>query len=122
MAPEIALTFGWVDTWGQGIFLGALLSLSSTAVVLKTLTERGEINTRHGQIMLAILIAQDLALGLMLAILPALNQPGPLWQAIGMVLLKVTVFLGAAFVVGRWIIPLIIREIARTESNEQHSS
>jgi monovalent cation:H+ antiporter-2, CPA2 family len=118
LVAAIALTFGWVNTLGQGIFWGALLSLSSTAVVLKTLSDCGEVNTRHGQIMLAILIAQDLALGLMLAILPAINQPGPLWQVIGIVLFKVMAFLLAAFAAGRWIIPLIIREIARTQSNE----
>ncbi|MEL7350526.1 MAG: cation:proton antiporter [Cyanobacteria bacterium P01_A01_bin.116] len=114
----IALWFGWVGTLPQGIFWGALLSLSSTAVVLKTLTERGEINTRHGQIMLSILIAQDLALGLMLAILPAINEPGPLWQVIGLVLLKVVAFLVAALIAGRWIIPVIIRQVAMTESSE----
>jgi predicted Kef-type K+ transport protein len=52
---------GWASGITQGIFLGAVLSLSSTAIVLKTLTESGETNTVHGQIMLAILIAQDLA-------------------------------------------------------------
>ena len=114
----IALTFGWADTLGQGIFWGALLSLSSTAVVLKTLTERGEINTRHGQIMLAILIAQDLALGLMLAILPAVNQPGPLWQVIGLVFLKVIGFLLAALAMGRWVIPVVIRQVVLTENSE----
>ncbi len=114
----IALTFGWVDSLPEGIFWGALLSLSSTAVVLKMLTERGEINTRHGQIMLAILIAQDLALGFMLAILPAINQSGPLWQVIGLVLLKVGGFLVAAMLIGRWIIPVVIRQVARTESDE----
>ncbi len=114
----ITLGFGWTDTIGQGIFWGALLSLSSTAVVLKTLTERGELNTRHGQIMLAVLIAQDLALGLMLAILPAINQPGSLWQVIGLVLLKVVAFLLVALAFGRWVIPVVIREVARTESSE----
>lgn len=114
----IALSLGWVTALPQGIFWGALLSLSSTAVVLKTLTERGEINTRHGQIMLAILIAQDLALGLMLAILPAINQPGPIATVVGLVLLKVIGFLIAALIAGRWIVPVIIRQIAFTESSE----
>ncbi len=118
----VALTFGWVSSIPQGLFWGALLSLSSTAVVLKTLTERGEINTRHGQIMLAILIAQDLALGLMLAIVPAISGPSssaaPLWQVIGFVLLKVISFLIAAVIAGRWIIPVIIRQVALTESSE----
>ncbi|MGB3789265.1 MAG: cation:proton antiporter [Phormidesmis sp.] len=118
LVTAITLSFGWVDTLGQGLFWGALLSLSSTAVVLKTLSERGETNTRHGQIMLAILIAQDLALGLMLAIVPAVNQPGPLWQVIGLVLLKVISFLVAAVLVGRFVIPVVIRQVALTESSE----
>ena len=114
----IALNFGWVSAIPQGLFWGALLSLSSTAVVLKTLTERGEINTRHGQIMLAILIAQDLALGLMLAIVPAINDPGPIGIVVGLAILKVIGFLIAALIAGRWIVPVLIRQIAFTESSE----
>ena len=114
----IALNFGWVSTIPKGLFWGALLSLSSTAVVLKTLTERGEINTRHGQIMLAILIAQDLALGLMLAIVPAINDPGPIGFVIGLAVLKVIGFLIAALIAGRWIVPVLIRQVAFTESSE----
>ncbi|PSR15485.1 sodium:calcium exchanger, partial [filamentous cyanobacterium CCP3] len=71
----LAYLTGWVDTLPTAVFLGAVLSLSSTAVVLKSLIERNEMQTNHGQIMLAILIAQDLGVGLMLAILPALTQP-----------------------------------------------
>lgn len=118
LVTAITLSFGWVDSLAQGLFWGALLSLSSTAVVLKTLSERGETNTRHGQIMLAILIAQDLALGLMLAIVPAINQPGPLWQVVGLVFLKVSSFLVAAVLVGRFVVPVVIRQIALTESSE----
>ncbi|NET58545.1 MAG: sodium:calcium exchanger, partial [Symploca sp. SIO2E6] len=102
----------------QGIFLGAILSLSSTAVVLKTLTERGEVNTLHGQVMLAILIAQDLALGLMLAMLPALNQPENIASALFAALLKVLLFLSAAFAVGKWLVPPAIKHIAATENSE----
>ncbi|MEL7141759.1 MAG: cation:proton antiporter [Cyanobacteria bacterium J06573_11] len=118
LVAAITLSFGWVSGVPQGIFWGAMLSLSSTAVVLKTLSERGEINTRHGQIMLAVLIAQDLALGLMLAIVPAINQPGPLWQVVGFVLLKVTSFLLVAVMAGRYVVPVIIRQVALTESSE----
>ena len=118
LVSAIALTFGWADSLPRAIFGGTVLSLSSTAVVLKTLTERGETNTRHGQIMLAILIAQDLALGFMLAVLPAVNQPGALWQVIGLVLLKVGGFLVAALLIGRWVIPIIIRQVVSTESSE----
>jgi len=109
---------GWLSGWTQGIFLGSILSLSSTAVVLKTLTERGEVNTIHGQVMLAILIAQDLALGFMLAILPALNAPDHLWPTLGAALLKVSLFLGLAIALGKWVVPPLIKNIARTESSE----
>ncbi|MDY6940642.1 MAG: cation:proton antiporter [Cyanobacteriota bacterium] len=114
----ISILLGWVEDIPQGIFLGAVLSLSSTAVVLKTLTERGETNTIHGQVMLAVLIAQDLALGLMLAILPALNEPENLVNALGIAVLKALLFFAGAFVAGRWFIPKIMRSVATTESSE----
>ncbi len=113
-----ATLIGWVKSPVQGIFLGAILSLSSTAVVLKSLTERGEVNTLHGQVMLAILIAQDLALGIMLAILPALKQPENLTLALFAALLKALLFFTAAFAAGKWIVPRVIKQVAQTESNE----
>ncbi|MGJ3254000.1 MAG: cation:proton antiporter [Elainellaceae cyanobacterium] len=118
LVAVISLAFGWATSVTQGIFLGAVLSLSSTAVVLKTLTERGETSTLHGQIMLAILIAQDLALGVMLAILPALNQPENLGWALANALLKVLLFLGGAIAFGKWIVPRLIRAVAATENSE----
>ena len=114
----ISLVCGWVEGVSQGIFLGAVLSLSSTAVVLKTLTERGETNTLHGQVMLAILIAQDLALGLMLAILPALNEPENLVNSLSIAIFKALLFFAGAFIAGRWFIPRIMRSVATTESGE----
>ena len=71
----ISVSVGWVSTPQQGVFLGAILSLSSTAVVLKSLMESNETATPHGQVMLGILVVQDLALGFMLAVLPALDRP-----------------------------------------------
>ncbi|MGF1538266.1 MAG: cation:proton antiporter [Elainellaceae cyanobacterium] len=112
------VAFGWVDRISEGIFLGAVISLSSTAVVLKTLAERGETNTLHGQIMLAILIAQDLALGVMLALLPTLNQPEDFWSALGGALLKISLFIVGAIAIGRWVVPRVIRAVAKTESSE----
>ncbi|MGV2827053.1 cation:proton antiporter [Myxosarcina sp. GI1(2024)] len=113
-----AWVFGWVTTPTQGIFLGAILSLSSTAVVLKTLTERGEVDTIHGQVMLAILIAQDLALGLMLAVLPALNEPDNLVPALVAAILKAAIFFVSAIAVGYWVIPSLMKTIAQTENSE----
>ena len=114
----LTTVLGWVQTPVEGIFVGAVLSLSSTAVVLKTLTERGEVNTIHGQVMLAILIAQDLALGLMLAILPALNQPDNLFPALVAAVLKAVLFFTGALAAGYWVIPRLMTTVAKTENSE----
>ncbi len=108
----------WVKTPIEGIFMGAVLSLSSTAVVLKTLTERGEVNTIHGQVMLAILIAQDLALGLMLAVLPALNQPDILLPALIAAVVKAVLFFAGAIAAGYYVIPRLMTTVAKTENSE----
>jgi len=127
---QIALTIlvtvvvcGVTGAWGtlpaKGVFLGCILSLSSTAVVLKCLMERNETETPHGQVMLGILVVQDLALGLMLAVLPALHAPG---EAIGIALLtalvRIGLFAAGAVVAGIWLIPPLLRLLARTESRE----
>lgn len=110
---------GWVNSIPTAIFLGAVLSLSSTAVVLKSLIERNEVQTIHGQIMLAILIVQDLGLGVMLAILPALTQPPEMiGSAIGVAILKNILFLAGALLAGRWLIPWLIRWMAQSGSQE----
>ncbi|BDA73264.1 probable potassium efflux transporter [Calothrix sp. PCC 7716] len=114
----LTIITGWVEGIIQGIFLGVVLSFSSTAVVLKTLAERGETYTLHGQVMLAILIAQDLVLGFMLALLPALNQPSSIVFAIGAALLKVIVFLALSVGFSRWIVPGLITRVAAAENTE----
>ena len=115
----VSLFMGWVSSPAQGVFLGAILSLSSTAVVLKCLMERNETETPHGQVMLGILVVQDLALGLMLAVLPALDQPIEfIGIAVLTALLRIGLFAGGAVAAGIWIIPPLLRLLARTESRE----
>lgn len=114
-----SLLMGWVTSPVQGIFLGAILSLSSTAVVLKCLMERNEASTQHGQVMLGILVVQDLALGLMLAVLPALDAPAEaIGLAVGRSLLLIVLFALGAIGFGLWVIPPLLRFLARTESRE----
>ena len=110
---------GWVEELPTAIFLGAVLSLSSTAVVLKSLIERNEVQTAHGQVMLGILIVQDLGLGLMLAVLPVLTEPpATIGQGIFEALVKVAVFFALALVMGVKLVPPLMQQIARTGSQE----
>ncbi|MGA9379518.1 MAG: cation:proton antiporter [Phormidium sp.] len=113
------VTGAWANLPAKGVFLGAILSLSSTAVVLKCLMERNETETSHGQVMLGILVVQDLALGLMLAVLPALDQPPEaIGKAVLFAVLRIGLFAAGAVAVGIWLIPPLLRFLARTESKE----
>jgi len=66
---------GWGMSWSveQGILLGFVLAVSSTAVTVKVLADKGELRTQFGRITVGILIAQDLAVVAMLLIIEALN-------------------------------------------------
>ena len=71
----ITTTIGWAMAWTtqQGILLGFVLAVSSTAVTVKVLADIGELRTHFGRITVGVLIAQDLAVVAMLLIIEALN-------------------------------------------------
>ncbi|GLU10031.1 hypothetical protein SLE2022_268600 [Rubroshorea leprosula] len=66
----------------EGIFVGAFLSMSSTAVVLKFLMERNSISALHGQVTIGTLILQDCAVGLLFALLPVLGGTSGIFQGV----------------------------------------
>jgi len=103
----------------QSILFGLIISLSSTAVCLKIIMERGELTSVHGRIMIAILILQDIAVVLMMVVIPiiegvAQNIPLALATAIG----KAALFIGIAIVSGRWLLPWLIGRIGGVRSRE----
>lgn len=112
-APALGLTFA------QGIFLGALLSLSSTVVALKLLLARGEAGSQHGRGALGILVAQDLAVVPMVILLPSLG----LAAADGLVAVARQVGLGIALVavayaVGTRVVPWLLGHAAGPHARE----
>ncbi|XP_017983643.1 PREDICTED: K(+) efflux antiporter 4 isoform X2 [Theobroma cacao] len=66
----------------EGVFVGAFLSMSSTAVVLKFLMERNSISALHGQVTIGTLILQDCAVGLLFALLPVLGGSSGILQGV----------------------------------------
>ncbi|MFS8822464.1 cation:proton antiporter [Synechococcus sp. W60.2] len=118
ITAALAVASGWL-TPVQGIFLGAVLSLSSTAVVLKSLTETNQMGTPQAHAMLGILIVQDLAVGLMLAVLPALDCPLPeLAGSLAKALAEIGLVGLGAVVGGTWLVPAFLRLLAQQESKE----
>ncbi|KAE8677145.1 K(+) efflux antiporter 4 [Hibiscus syriacus] len=66
----------------EGVFVGAFLSMSSTAVVLKFLMERNSLSALHGQVTIGTLILQDCAVGLLFALLPVLGGSSGILQGV----------------------------------------
>lgn len=109
----------WDIPFRQVVFWGCLLSLSSTAIVLKALKERGETDTLHGRATISILIFQDLAVIPMMLFIPLLAQSDG--QGIGGLLLALTtsvVLLGMIIVTARWVVPRLLEHIVRTQIRE----
>ena len=103
----------------QAIFAGFLASLSSTAIVMKVIQNRGELGTFHGQTSLAILIFQDIIIVPMILITPMLaGESDASSQSILIVVAKgigvvIIMLLGA-----KYIVPTILHQIAKTQSKE----
>ncbi len=107
----LGLALGW--TFEQSILLSFVISLSSTMVVLKSLTDRGELQTIHGRVMTGMLVMQDLAFVPMIAIVPALaGNGGSLAQDIAVGGLKAVVVLALVFIAGGRVIPWLLRRAA----------
>ena len=103
----------------ETIFWGCLLSLSSTAIVLKALGERGEMDTHHGRSTIGILLFQDLAVVPMILITPHLGgeQTGGMTSII-LTLSKSAMVVFFIVVAARVITPRLLEHIVRTRSRE----
>jgi CPA2 family monovalent cation:H+ antiporter-2 len=107
------------STVGQSLFLGFLVALSSTAIVLKILQERAEIDSPHGRISLAILIFQDLIVVPMMLFTPLLaGTKGDIGQSLLLLLGKGVGIILLVVVSARWLVPPVLYQIARTRSRE----
>ncbi|KAK2398783.1 K efflux antiporter [Trifolium repens] len=113
----------------EGIFVGAFLSMSSTAVVLKFLMEKNNTNALHGQVTIGTLILQDCAVGLLFALLPVLGGTSGVFQGVlSMTKLLVTLiaFLSILSILSRtclpWLLKLMISLSSQTNELYQLAS
>lgn len=104
---------------GKSIFLGYLLSLSSTAIVIKLIQDKGEIDAPHGKSILGILIFQDIVAIPMMLTIPLLagnahKASDPIYIIIG----KIIGILFLIFIAAKYIIPKLLYQIVKTRINE----
>ena len=122
--------WGW--SLGGGLVLGLSLSVASTVVMLRALEERNAVKSTNGRIAIGWLVVEDLAMVLVLVLLPAVAEmlgghaaagahaPGGSGVAMALVitLAKVTAFVVIAMMAGPKVLPWLLRQVARTGSRE----
>tara|TARA_R100001369_G_scaffold92896_1_gene141085 strand:- start:105520 stop:107523 length:2004 start_codon:yes stop_codon:yes gene_type:complete len=101
------------------IFIGFLFSLSSTAIVLKILQEKGEVTSPHGRITLAILIFQDIVVVPMMLLTPLLTgQDENIWNTLGILLIKIVGVLILIYLLAIYIVPKIFEVVVKSKNRE----
>lgn len=108
------------STWQAAVLIGLTLALSSTALVMQMLHERGETASPHGSAAFAVLLMQDLAVVPLLALVPLLSDRGSLsagvspWQQIATVLGMI----GLVLIFGRYVVPRVLDLLSRGQNRE----
>ncbi len=105
----VGLGFGQVEA----LYLGLVVAFSSTLVVIKMLSDRDEIETLHGRVILGILLMQDIIVVLALSVLGATNGMGSLSPVIDAILKAVGLF-SFAIVLSRYVAPRILKAVSRS--------
>ncbi len=112
------LAAGFGTSLSTGILYGALVALSSTAIVLKIYTDRGELDTPHGRVVVAILLFQDLCVVPLMLLMPLLAGGtlglGAALRDLGVGL----VVMSALMLGGRMLVPRVLERIATIRNRE----
>ncbi len=106
--------------WQGAFAIGGALALSSTAIVIKQLSEQGKLKLKKGQLAISVLLFQDIAVVPMLITIPILSAGSDtaLGTALGLALLKgVAVFI-VLLSAGKWLLPRVFDEIAQARTDE----
>lgn len=123
------MAMGWGWSFGAGLIFGLTLSCASTVVLLRALEQRGILETVNGQIAVGWLVVEDLAMVLVLVILPPLSgwlgganpQPaaeGDLLKTLLLTLGEISLFIILMLFVGRRILPWLLWQVAGSGSRE----
>jgi CPA2 family monovalent cation:H+ antiporter-2 len=117
----VAHTFGW--SWSAAVVFGIALSVASTVVLVRVLSDNRELHTSTGHIAVGWLVVEDLFTVVVLVLLPAVFGPnalsGPgLALSLALTALKVAGLVGFTAIVGTRVIPWLLDRVAETRSRE----
>jgi len=112
LAFFIAQTMGLL--WRTSLFIGFLFAVSSTAIVLRGLQMRGEVDAPHGRLTLGILVFQDLCVVPMMLAIPILGGAASSGSDVVMALFRAAAVIAGVLIAARFVLPYILGFIART--------
>lgn len=104
--------------WSDSIYTGCLVALSSTAIILNVLSANGKTDTPRGQLSLAVLIFQDLAIIVMVLLVPMLAGESRSSSTILWILAKAAMLILLVVVLAQRIVPWILEKVAKTRRQE----
>jgi monovalent cation:H+ antiporter-2, CPA2 family len=114
---EVGRAFGWGTM--DSVFLGAMLSISSTTIIVKALAELGKSREAFAEIIFGILVIEDILAIILLALLSGFARTGSLHAGqVGIELVKIAVFFAMVLVVGFIGVPRLLNYIAKFKSDE----
>lgn len=122
LGAAVTHLFGW--DWKAGALFGMAISVASTVVLTRVLTDNRALHTPTGHVALGWLVVEDLFTILALVLLPPLLDTGhadggtSVWAALGVTLLKLGVLAGFTLVVGQRLIPWLLGFVARTGTRD----
>lgn len=115
----VAHLFGW--NWQAGLVFGMALSVASTVVLVRVLSDNRDLHTLAGHIAIGWLVVEDLFTVVALVVLPAVfdrQSDGNLWLGLGLAAIKVASLVVLTFVVGGRAVPWLLEQAAKTRSRE----
>ena len=114
LAPKL-----WGMSWQTALALASALAMSSTAIVVKLMSERLEMESEHGKRVMGILLFQDLAVVPLLVLIPALGaSTEQLFEALALAAVKATLLITVLLVGGHWVMRWWLTLVARRRSEE----
>jgi CPA2 family monovalent cation:H+ antiporter-2 len=117
VAAAVVLLLVAHGSWRFGVFLGVFVALSSTAIVLKELTERNQVDSPHGRLAVGILLFQDICIVVLLLLVPVLSGRTPIASA-PVVLARALLAIAVVAAVSRLVVPALLRLVARSGRRE----
>ncbi len=118
-----SIVVGFIFVWlgyspKAAVFMGLIVALSSTAIVLKLMQEKGEIYSAHGRIALGILIFQDIAAVLIIILAPLLAGEAVVGSALFNLMFRGIGLVLLTLISARYVVPSLLYQIAKTRNNE----